>query len=64
MDDFRKIQKAMCRNGGGSKAIYGCSCCRDIGNLNLFKKWSRDLAKARLREQSKKLIDQMIQEAE
>lgn len=54
MDDFRKEQKRECKNGSKNKrGKYGCSCCRKISTLNLFKKWSRKLAKRRLRQKDK-----------
>lgn len=54
MDDFRKEQKKLCKNGApNGKGKYGCPCCRKISDLNIFKKWSRKLAKRRLRQKDK-----------
>ena len=56
MDIFRQEQKKLCKNGSKNKrGTYGCSCCRDISNLNIFKKFSRKLAKIRLRRKDEKM---------
>lgn len=53
MDDFRRIQKSHCLDGSSRKHKYGCHCCRKFGNisLNQFKKISRKVAKAKLRNE-------------
>ena len=51
-DLFRQQQKVQCvvrRGNTGKNGVYGCSCCRRIGNLNHFKKHARKVAKGRLR---------------
>ena len=49
-DEFRKLQKVHCGNGGKKKLKYGCPCCRNFNvPLNLFKKISRKVAKEQLR---------------
>lgn len=56
MDNFRKFQKAECKDGApnGGKRPYGCPCCRKIGDLNTFKKHTRRLARARLKNEDKR----------
>jgi hypothetical protein len=55
MDDFRKEQKRVCCDGSKNKrGIYGCPCCRKFSSLGIFKKWSRKVAKRRLRQKDKK----------
>lgn len=53
MDAFRVYQKRECHNGGKGHQKYGCSCCRMIGDLNLFKKVTRKLARSRLKQQDR-----------
>jgi hypothetical protein len=50
-DLFRRLQKIECLNGSNREMLYGCSCCRKISTLNKFKKWSRRLARRRLKQQ-------------
>ncbi len=62
MDDFRRQQKALCINGAPNRpGKYGCACCRGGrrwgANLNEFKKVSRRLAKARLRQADRRATD-------
>jgi hypothetical protein len=53
-DDFRKFQKRYCRSGAPNKVgIYGCSCCRVIGNLADFKRWARKQAKVLFRRETR-----------
>jgi len=55
MDDFRKEQKKKCFDGSKNKrSKYGCPCCREIRNLNKHKKFSRNMARVRLKEKDKK----------
>lgn len=55
MDDFRKEQKKECLDGSKNKhGKYGCRCCRKIRDLNEHKKFSRALARARLKQKDKK----------
>lgn len=55
MDDFRKEQKKECLDGSKNKRCrYGCRCCRKIRDLNEHKKFSRKLARARLKGKDKK----------
>lgn len=56
MDEFRRFQKAQCFDGApnGGRRPYGCACCRPIRNLNSFKKVSRRLSRARLRQQDRR----------
>lgn len=55
MDDFRKEQKKKCLDGSKNKrGKYGCRCCRKIRDLNEHKKFSRTLARVRLKEKDKK----------
>jgi hypothetical protein len=55
MDDFRKEQKKDCLDGTKNKrGKYGCPCCREIRNLNRHKKFSRHMARVRLKEKDKK----------
>jgi hypothetical protein len=54
MDEFRKLQKQECLNGGTKELKYGCSCCRKIKNIQEFRKWARKLAKSRLKNQDRK----------
>ena len=54
MDTFRQYQKQECKDGSSRDHTYGCQCCRKIGNLGEFKKWSRKLAKSRLKQQDQK----------
>lgn len=56
MDDYRKIQKKMCNDGGNSKGTYGCYCCRKIRDVRDFKIWSRRLAKVRLRREDRSVL--------
>lgn len=57
MDEFRELQKKECNDGSrNKKGKYGCACCRKLYKLNHFKKMSRRLAKARLRQRFKKEI--------
>ena len=58
MDEFRKLQKQECANGGKIEQTYGCSCCRKIKNLSIFKKWSRKLAKTRLKQKDRTELDE------
>lgn len=59
MDDFRQCQKVDCGDGTQNKRDpYGCPCCRKLSFLRHFKQMSRKRAKARLREQTKKLIQE------
>jgi hypothetical protein len=46
MDEFRKLQKQECANGG------------KIKNLQEFKKWSRKLAKTRLKQKDRTELDE------
>lgn len=58
-DEFRMEQKKMCFSGAPNKCgIYGCPCCRDISHLGKFKKFSRKLAKARLKRATRKEIEE------
>lgn len=59
MDDFRRQQKIQCLNGSpsGGRAKYGCPCCREISDLNTFKKVSRRLARAKLKNEDRKTND-------
>lgn len=51
MDDFRKEQKKECLDGSKNKRCpYGCQCCRKHGDLSKHKKYSRRLARVRLKE--------------
>lgn len=51
-DSFRIFQKIECKSGAPNKAgIYGCSCCRKFASLKDFKKWSRRLARTKLKKQ-------------
>jgi hypothetical protein len=55
MDDFRKEQKKESLDGSKNKRCrYGCRCCRKIRDLNEHKKFSRKLARARLKNNDKK----------
>ena len=55
MDDFRKEKKKQCLDGSQNKRCrYGCRCCRKIRDLNEHKKYSRALARARLKNKDKK----------
>jgi len=55
MDSFREEQKKECLDGSKNKrGKYGCSCCRKIRDLNEHKKFSRALARARLKNNDKK----------
>ena len=51
MDDFRRIQRKECKDGGGVGGCYGCVCCRKSGNLNKFKKYVRRTARKTLKNQ-------------
>lgn len=57
-DVFRQMQKTSCMDGrpNGGVFSYGCPCCRKIKSLRKFKKWSRKVARVRL----KRLSDEMI----
>jgi hypothetical protein len=57
-DEFRTEQKAMCVSGSPRCGLYGCPCCRMIGNLNVFKKVSRRLAKVRFRRNTRRMIQE------
>lgn len=50
-DVFRQMQKIDCHDGApnGGTRTYGCHCCRKIGSLRTFKKWSRRQARKRLK---------------
>jgi hypothetical protein len=56
-DSFRRFQKVECLSGAkytiptNNARLYGCGCCRKIPSLNKFKKWSRRLARRRLKQQ-------------
>lgn len=55
MDDFRKEQKKESLDWSRHKRCrYGCRCCRKIRDLNEHKKFSRKLARARLKNNDKK----------
>jgi hypothetical protein len=55
MDDFRKEQKKECFDGSKNKrGKYGCPCCREFPSLSKHKKFSRHLARVRLKEKDKK----------
>jgi hypothetical protein len=58
MDDFRKLQKMDCPDGGGSGGKYGCPCCRKFAILKEHKKFSRKRAKRKLRGNDKKELDE------
>jgi len=56
-DEFRKIQKQCCEDGGnarGHNARYGCPCCRKIRNLNQHKKWARKKSRRVLKDLDRK----------
>lgn len=60
MDDFRKLQKQECLDGTkNKKGIYGCRCCRKFSNLNTHKKYSRKLARVRLKEKTQHEIQKI-----
>jgi hypothetical protein len=65
MDDFRKLQKAMCHNGapGGGRRTYGCGCCRKVAHLGHFKVFSRKLAKTRFRAMTRKELSNYVPES-
>ena len=50
-DEFRRMQREDCPDGGGSGGCYGCSCCRKISALGKHKKISRKRARHKLKNQ-------------
>lgn len=53
MDDFRRIQRRRCHDGGQMAGCYGCSCCRPIKDLNKFKKVIRKRSRRILKQEDK-----------
>lgn len=60
-DEFRRLQKFQCppRYGKrrGNRSVYGCPCCRGMGDFAQFKRdcraWARKELKEELREELK-----------
>ena len=58
-DGYRRFQKIECISGAPNHVgIYGCGCCRKIHTLSLFKTFCRRNARAKFKEETKKLIDE------
>lgn len=58
MDAFRSEQKKQCPSRGTKKrkrGCYGCECCMPM-SLSSFKVMTRKLAKARFREETKRMV--------
>lgn len=56
MDDFRRMQRAQCPDGGTRAGCYGCYCCRKIRHLPTHKRVTRRLARVRLRRVDMKIL--------
>ena len=65
MDSFREEQKKESLDGSKDKRCrYGCRCCLKIRDLNEHKKFSRALARARLKQKDKKDLPETWEDKE
>jgi hypothetical protein len=55
MDTFRELQKKDCLDGSKNKrGKFGCPCCRKFSTTAKQKVFSRNRAKAKLKQSDKK----------